>query len=122
ETAKERTPTNAVRRRHRGQRRVIRRRRQRMTQLRCLFHEAGLIADANRDVLAQKQGEPRPDPWTLRADAIERTLTGPEFARALGHIARHRGFRSNAKRDATANANDETSKMKKGIAETRERL
>ena len=122
ETAKERTPTNAVRRLHRGQRRVIRRRRQRMTQLRQLFQDAGLIADANRDALAQKQGGPRPDPWTLRAVALDRVLSGPDFARALGHIARHRGFRSNAKRDAAANANDETSKMKKGIAATTERL
>jgi CRISPR-associated endonuclease Csn1 len=122
ETAKERTPTNAVRRLHRGQRRVIRRRRQRMTRLRHLFHDSGLIADASRDALAQKQGEPRPDPWTLRAAALERALSGPEFARALGHIARHRGFRSNAKRDAVAKANDETSKMKKGIAATTERL
>ena len=45
-----------------------------------------------------------------------------ELARALGRIARHRGFRSNAKRDAAANSTDETSKMKKGIAATQERL
>lgn len=122
ETAKERTPTAAVRRLHRGQRRVIRRRRQRMAKLRQLFHESGLIADAGRTALAQKPREPRSDPWTLRAAALERALTGPEFAAALGHIARHRGFRSNAKRDAAAGANDETSKMKKGIAATKERL
>ena len=122
ETPKERTPTAAVRRIHRGQRRVIRRRRQRMAKLRQLFHDSGLIADASRAALAQKPGEPRPDPWSLRARALERTLTGPELACALGHIARHRGFRSNAKRDAAAGANDETSKMKKGIAATQERL
>jgi CRISPR-associated endonuclease Csn1 len=123
ETDKTRTPTAAVRRLHRGQRRVIRRRRQRMTELRHLFHSSGLIVEVDRDALAQKRGgEQCSDPWTLRSDALQRALTGPELARALGHIARHRGFRSNAKRDAAANSTDETSKMKKGIAATQERL
>lgn len=118
ETSKERTPTAAVRRLHRGQRRVIRRRRQRMNEIRRLFHTAGLLPAAKSDALGQKGL----DPWALRAAALERTLTGPELAVALGHIARHRGFRSNAKRDAAANAADETSKMKKAIAATQERL
>lgn len=118
ETARERTPTNAVRRLHRGQRRVIRRRRQRMNQLRRLFHEAGLLRTASKDALGQKGL----NPWRLRAEALERSLTGTELAVVLGHIARHRGFKSNAKRDAAANAADETSKMKKAIAATQERL
>ena len=122
ETAKERTPTNAVRRLYRGQRRVIRRRRQRMGELRLLFHNSGLLPTAQRDALAPKEGEPRRDPWQLRAEGLDRRLTDSELAAALGHIARHRGFRSNAKREAGANANDETSKMKKGIAATQERL
>ena len=118
ETDKERTPTNAVRRLHRGQRRVIRRRRQRMTALRLLFQQHKLLADAGRDALKQ----PGLDPWCLRAVGLERPLSGLEMAVALGHIARHRGFRSNAKREAGANAADETSKMKKAIEATRERL
>jgi CRISPR-associated endonuclease Csn1 len=122
ETDKERTPTNAVRRLHRGQRRVIRRRRLRMNELRRLFHGLGLLPDANRDALAPKAGELRTDPWHLRAQGLDRALTGPEFAIALGHIARHRGFRSNAKREAGANAADETSKMKKGIAAIQDRM
>ena len=139
ETAKERTPTNAVRRLHRGQRRVIRRRRQRMNEIRRLFHDAGLLHTADSDALGQKairQHEPdlRPNadcdepgqnglnPWRLRAEAFDRTLSGSELAVTLGHIAKHRGFKSNAKRDAGANAADETSKMKKAIAATQERL
>ncbi len=121
ETDKTRTPTNAVRRMHRGQRRVIRRRRQRMSELRVLLHGLGILPSAQRDVLAPKKGEAHRDPWALRAEGLERALTGAEFAAVLGHIARHRGFRSNAKREAGANANDETSKMKKGIAVTTER-
>lgn len=139
ETAKERTPTNAVRRLHRGQRRVIRRRRQRMNEIRRLFHEAGLLQSAGRGALGQeaiRQHEPDflpnadrdelgrngLNPWRLRAEALDRTLSGSELAVALGHIARHRGFKSNAKRDAGANAADETSKMKKDIEATRDRL
>lgn len=118
ETDKERTPTNAVRRLHRGQRRVIRRRRQRMSALRLMFQQHGLLVDAQRDALKQ----PGFDPWQLRAEGLERPLSRLEMAVALGHIARHRGFRSNAKREAGANAADETSKMKKAIEATRERL
>src|SRR5262249_26098781 len=49
-------------------------------------------------------------------------LTDDEFAVVLGHIARHRGFRSNSKRKATSNAAEETSKMKKAMEETRDGL
>jgi CRISPR-associated endonuclease Csn1 len=118
ETDKERTPTNAVRRLHRGQRRVIRRRRQRMVALRSLFRDHGLALAAGRDAL-RIAGH---DPWQLRATALERLLNGSELAVALGHIARHRGFRSNSKRDRAANAPDDTSKMLKAIAATQERL
>jgi CRISPR-associated endonuclease Csn1 len=118
ETDKERTPTNTIRRQKRGQRRVIRRRRQRMAQLRTLFAASGLLASATRDVLRQ----PGLDPWQLRADGLQRQLTGAELAVALGHIARHRGFRSNSKRDRGSNAASDTSKMLKVIDATRDRL
>jgi CRISPR-associated endonuclease Csn1 len=118
ETDKERTPTNAVRRQHRGQRRVIRRRRQRMADLRHLLRQNGLLTTDGRNALKQ----PGLNPWDLRATGLERRLSPVEFAVVLGHIARHRGFRSNAKRDATANAADDSSKMKRAIEATRERL
>lgn len=44
------------------------------------------------------------------------------MAVALAHIAAHRGFKSNSKRDRGANAADETSKMLKAIGATQERL
>lgn len=118
ETDKERTPTNAIRRQKRGQRRVIRRRHQRMAAIRQLFHQHRLLEVADRDALRL----PDLDPWQIRAQGLTRALTGPELAAALGHIARHRGFRSNSKRDRSANASDETSKMLKAIAGTQERL
>jgi len=93
ETDKERTPTNQLRRQFRGMRRVIRRRRQRMAQLRVLFQQNGLLPDAGRDALRF----PELGPWALRVAALDRKLTPQELAVALGHIARHRGFRSNKK-------------------------
>ncbi|MBI1775492.1 MAG: type II CRISPR RNA-guided endonuclease Cas9 [Proteobacteria bacterium] len=118
ETDKERTPTNQLRREHRGLRRVIGRRRQRMNGLRQLFQDAGLIADDRKGALKIRGL----DPWALRADGLERKLTGPELAVALGHIAKHRGFKSNSKRDRGANAPKDSSKMLGAIDATRERM
>ncbi len=118
ETDKERTPTNALRRQHRGQRRVIRRRRQRMSAVRQLFVTHGLLTEAGRGALAA----PSLDPWALRVAALDRVLAPGELAVALGHIARHRGFRSNSKRDRGSNAASDTSKMLKAIAATEARL
>jgi CRISPR-associated endonuclease Csn1 len=117
ESAKERTPTNAERRQKRGQRKVIQRRHQRMAAIRRLLVTHGLLDDAGRTALALGL-----DPWALRAAALDRLLSGAELACVLGHIAKHRGFRSNAKQDAGANAPDETSKMKVAIEATRARL
>ncbi|MCC6949629.1 MAG: type II CRISPR RNA-guided endonuclease Cas9 [Bradyrhizobiaceae bacterium] len=121
-------PKSAERRRARGQRRVIRRRTQRMNAIRKLLHEADLLPNANSDALGQALrrvsplGQPQVTPWNLRASAHDRPLTDDELAVVLGHIARHRGFRSNSKREAGNNAADETSKMKKAMEETREGL
>lgn len=113
ETDKERTPTNQLRRQHRGLRTVLRRRRQRMNHLRKLFQDAGLIPDDRKGALKI----PGFDPWKLRAEGLDRKLTGPEFAVVLGHIAKHRGFRSNSKRKSNEPASDD-SKMLKAIGET----
>jgi len=122
ETDKERTPTNQIRRQKRAMRRVIRRRAQRMAEVRRLFVAHGLLAGAGRDALRPDALKTGADPWTLRAEGLTRALSGAELAAALGHIAAHRGFKSNSKRDRGANAADETSVMKKAIEVTRERL
>jgi CRISPR-associated endonuclease Csn1 len=56
----------------------------------------------------------------MRAMAHERLLSARELAVALGHIARHRGFKSNAKSRGENVAED--SKMKKAMAETQEKM
>ena len=108
---------NAERRMFRGQRRVIRRRAQRMAQIRALFHSQGLIAGTERNIFAGKGL----NPWWLRGQALDRKLEPQEWAIALAQIAIHRGFRSNSKRDSAKNAADESSKMKAAIEKTQEK-
>ena len=122
-------PKSAQRRAARGARRVIRRRRQRMNQVRKLLHTNGLLPDSTSNALHEalrrvspKGAHPPVTPWTLRTAVHSRLLTNDELSIVLGHIARHRGFRSNSKSEAGANAADETSKMKKAMEATREGL
>lgn len=121
---------NAERRDHRGQRKVIRRKRQRMVAIRYLFKDHGLLEQDRRDALAGHGA----DPWTLRAQALERLLQPRELALALGHIAKHRGFKSNRKGEKIPNAlpkskkgrgksqQDEKQGTLDGVALTRQRL
>jgi CRISPR-associated endonuclease Csn1 len=99
-----------------------------MNAVRALLRDHGLLADASKtalsDALRRTSAQQRGlvTPWSLRSAAQERLLSNDELAVVLGHIARHRGFRSNSKRDSGTNAVDETSKMKKAMEQTREGL
>jgi CRISPR-associated endonuclease Csn1 len=115
-------PKTAVRRRARGLRRAVRRRRQRMNAVRALLCHHGLLAEASKSALSDSlrrisalQRQPQVTPWTLRSAAQDRLLSTDELAVVLGHIARHRGFQSKAKRDCEASASDKTSKMKEAM-------
>lgn len=116
ETAKKRTPTNQLRREHRGLRRVLRRRRQRMDEIRRLFKVSCLLESDGKFAL----NAPGLDPWRLRAEGLDRRLSGKELAVALGHIAKHRGFKSNSKRKSNDTSDD--SKMLKAVHETAGKL
>jgi CRISPR-associated endonuclease Csn1 len=116
ETDKERRPKSELRRMYRGQRKVIRRRRQRMNAVRELLNRHGLLETSKSDAL-QFCGV---DPWNARAKATDSILSKTELAIALGHIARHRGFKSNAKSRGENAAED--SKMKKAMAATQEKF
>ena len=117
EAGKERTPTNQIRRGNRLLRRVIRRRRNRMAEIRRLFHARGLLATAACDAL-KRSGL---DPWEMRARGLDKPLKPVEFAVALGHIAKRRGFKSAAKRK-NQNAAGDDKKMLAALQATRERL
>lgn len=117
ETDKERTPTNQIRRGNRLLRRVIRRRAQRMGEIRRLFAQHGLLAGNEPDAL-KRAGL---DPWELRARGLDKPLSPAEFAVALGHIAKRRGFKS-ARKGKEANTAGDDQKMLKALEATRERL
>lgn len=117
ETDKERTPTNQIRRGNRLLRRVIRRRAQRMAEIRRLFAQHGLLAGNEPDAL-KRAGL---DPWELRARGLDKLLSPAEFAVALGHIAKRRGFKS-ARKGKEANTAGDDQKMLKALEATRERL
>lgn len=105
-----------ARRVFRGQRKVIRRRRQRMNAVRHLLAQHGLIEGAGSDALKM----PGLDPWVLRVAALERALEPCELAVVLGHIARHRGFKSNAKGSRKNDGDD--GKMLKASARISEKI
>jgi CRISPR-associated endonuclease Csn1 len=117
ETDKERTPTNQIRRSNRLLRRVIRRRAQRMAEIRCLLAKHGLLASQEPDAL----GRAGLDPWELRARGLDKPLSPTEFAVALGHIAKRRGFKS-ARKGKEANTAGDDQEMLKALEATRERL
>jgi CRISPR-associated endonuclease Csn1 len=117
ETDKERTPTNQIRRSNRLLRRVIRRRRNRMAELRRLFHNHGLLACDDPDALKRRGC----DPWELRAKGLDKPLAPDELAVTLAHIAKRRGFKSSAKRKEGNIAGDDQ-KMLKALEATKERV
>jgi CRISPR-associated endonuclease Csn1 len=110
-------PKSVVRRAQRSQRRTLRRRRQRMNEVRRLLHRHGLLPAADRHALRL----PGLDPWQLRARALGQALSPLEFAVALGHIARRRGFKSHL-RPAAARGAEEGSKLIQALEETRAKL
>lgn len=117
EDSKTRVPTNQIRRSNRLMRRVIRRRRIRMREIRNLFYLNGLLPSNQLDALKL----PGVDPWEQRARGLDQPLTAEEFAVALGHIAKHRGFASAAKRQ-DSNATSDDKKMLKAMEKTEEML
>ncbi|HOX22398.1 MAG TPA: type II CRISPR RNA-guided endonuclease Cas9, partial [Elusimicrobiales bacterium] len=68
----------------------------RMRNIKQLFVRHGLITENELETLyVAPKGEEGPvSPWILRAEAINKKLSGPELARALTHIAKRRGFKS----------------------------
>ena len=102
---------NKARRQARGQRRVLRRRRQRLAAIRRLLAEAGLPLPG-----PLPQGALPDHVWRLRAEGLDRRMDGEEWARVLIHLARHRGFKSLSKRERLDNRSD-AGKALQGIAQ-----
>lgn len=96
EDPKTRASLAEPRRLARSARRRIRRRAGRLRRIKELFVEYGLLSRDQLDSAFQTSNG-KPDPWELRAQGLDRLLEAEEFARALFHIAKRRGFKSNRK-------------------------
>ncbi|GHV28144.1 CRISPR-associated endonuclease Cas9 [Synergistales bacterium] len=88
-----------VRRVARGSRRRLRRRKERLGDIRKLLVKHKLAKD-EENLKNMLSASPSPTPWELRAAGLDRLLSHDDFCRVLFHIAKHRGFKSNRKSDA----------------------
>lgn len=100
ENPKTKTLHNAERRTKRGMRRVTYRRKGRMKAVRRLLRDSGLWYNPSPDYFRSLASD-APDPWIARACGVTESLEPEDAAAALIHLAKHRGFKSNAKRDTS---------------------
>ena len=124
ETDKERKPKNQIRQEKRSLRRVIGRKAKRMSEVRRLCKTHELVSTQSRDMfqtlVTELNGKSEKNttdnqgvtPWSLRADALKRPLSGAELAVVLGHIAKHAGFQSNRKGGEKNVADDDQKALK----------
>ena len=112
---------NVARRQKRGQRRVIRRRAQRMQAVREIIRKHGLLEDPSHEFF-QSLGGKAPDPWKVRVDGLDHRLKPEEAAAALIHIAKHRGFKSNSKSDKGTNASPAGKGTNASLSESEKRI
>ena len=117
ETADKGESLNLARRTARLLRRRLRRRAWRLTKLARLLKREGLIADAN---FFKKQIPFTQSLWQLRVKALDRRLTGEEWARVIYHLCKHRGFHWISRAEAkAADSDNEGGRVKKGLAGTK---
>jgi CRISPR-associated endonuclease Csn1 len=95
-------------------RRVLRRKALRMSEIRKLLSDNGIVAP-------EKPQSGDKDIWELRAvNAMTGQMSSTELARVLLHMAKHRGFKS--ARKATEESDPEGGKILKAISENKELL
>jgi CRISPR-associated endonuclease Csn1 len=118
-------PLNLNRRTLRTARKRIRRRVQRLTKLRRLMRDAGLIATQDVSLLIaepnEKRGGNQKSPWALRAKALDEKLSPIDWARVLYHLVKRRGFFA-ARKSETIDETKDGGKMTQGIKRTAELL
>ena len=120
ETAKEGDPLNLTRRQARLLRRRLYRRAWRLTQLARLLKREGLIADSKLFVQSPSFTD---SAWELRRQGLDRLLTPQEWARAIYHLCKHRGFYWTSKaEEAKADSDAEGGRVKKGLKDTAARM
>lgn len=108
----------SVRREFRGGRRVLRRKKQRLNQLKKLFIEHKLLSKLEFKHLFDSKN--RLDIWQLRAKGLERQLNHKEWTRVLYHIAKRRAYQSNRKSEESGNTDNK--KVLTGINANKEKM
>jgi len=82
-------------------RRRLHRRVDRLKSLRRLFVQQGLLTEPDAGLLSAPPTEPRQlnlqTPWALRSRGLDERLDALDWARAIYHIVKHRGFLSTRK-------------------------
>ena len=96
ENAKDGSSLALPRRLARSARRRLRRRAGRCKGAKNLFVKYGLVQPDR--ITAAFETRDETTPWQLRLEGLDRRLDPEEFARALFHIVKHRGFKSNRKK------------------------
>ncbi len=122
ENPKDKSPLAQPRREARGMRRRIRRRAYRMQKIKDHLINSGLVS---KDELASmfdntsktKSGTSHYDVYELRYLALDSLLSNQQLARVLIHLAKHRGFKSNRKKDKSVDGT-----VNKSLAENRKLL
>lgn len=86
------------RREARGARRRIKRRRQRLDFVKRFFVEGGLLSKEEVETILSSYSHDREStPYALRAKALDEKLSNGDLFRAIYHITKRRGFKSNRK-------------------------
>ena len=121
EQPKDGAPLNLRRRLMRTARNRLARRTWRLTKLRRLLRDGGLVksaapeeftsAPANLDEAACE------DPWILRARGLDTRLPPRDWARVIYHLVKHRGFHVTCKAE-TLDQNSEGGKLSQGVRRT----
>ena len=113
EAAKTGSSLAEPRRLARSTRKRLRRRHHRLQRLKDLFVTSGLNTKERRET-AFTSAKHAPSPWQLRDEGLTRKLPAEALARALFHIARRRGYKSNRKSELR---DKEVGKLLAGVAE-----
>lgn len=118
ETADKGESLNLARRTARLMRRRLRRRAWRLVKVARALKRHGLISDSK---VFLKQPGYVDSVWQLRKAALDRLLTPAEWARAIYHLCKHRGFHWMSRAEAMQADGDtkgENGKVKQGLAGT----
>jgi CRISPR-associated endonuclease Csn1 len=102
ENPKDKSSLAEPRRTARGQRRRVRRRAYRMGKIKQLLIQNKIISELELEHLFARQEKGNPDLYDvyyLRYRALDHRLSNIELAQILIHLAKHRGFKSNRKKD-----------------------